>query len=370
MLLEVLMFEAGLQQSLLIGSAFLIVAYLIVVRYNRYKLLNEMIRKYPDPNIVLKNHDIAMEIYSNIFRKEFPLFARSSLEFALFKPFATPSVSKLLVSTREFLDHCSRRAEDTELILSEIIDPYPRIQNELRNNPNISGKEITKQYERREASIKRLNELHGKYPISNEDYLYTLVLFVAEPIRWINSWEWRKLDIREVNAIFRVWHEIGTKMNIKEIPDTLDEWYEIQKAYENTSVTYHPANWRCADPTIKHLGQRLPKFMLPVLYKILPCLLEDSECKAFGIDTASTVMNFIFNSLITVRALFIRYLCLPRNMYDLRTPFYPNKEGKYVPHYFVYKPAIYTEGYRIEELGPEKFMPKCPFSAALKEGKH
>lgn len=128
------------------------------------------------------------------------MFARSSLEFALFKPFATPSVSKLLVSTREFLDRCPRRAEDTELILSEIIDPYPRIQNELKNNPHISEKEIRKQYDRREASINRLNELHGKYPISNDDYLYTLVLFVTEPIRWINSWEWRKLDIREINV--------------------------------------------------------------------------------------------------------------------------------------------------------------------------
>lgn len=104
------------------------------------------------------------------------------------------------MSTREFLDRCPRRAEDTELILSEIIDAYPRIQNELKNNPCISEKDIRKQYDRREASINRLNELHGKYPISNDDYLYTLVLFVTEPIRWIDSWEWRKLDIREVNV--------------------------------------------------------------------------------------------------------------------------------------------------------------------------
>lgn len=118
----------------------------------------------------------------------------------MFKPFATPSVSKLLVSTREFMDRCPRRAEDTELILSEMLDAYPRIQNERRLNAHISEKDICKQYERRETSIKRLNELHGKYSISNEDYLYTLVLFVLEPIRWINSWEWRKLDIRETNA--------------------------------------------------------------------------------------------------------------------------------------------------------------------------
>ncbi|CAO3690843.1 unnamed protein product [Rhizopus stolonifer] len=207
--MDLLNFESC--SSIALSSALLMaVSYLAYVRHRRYNHLNRMIEKYPDPRVILENHDIAIEIYSDIFRKEFPLFARSSLEFALFKPFATPSVSKLLVSTREFLDRCPRRIEDTELILSEIIDPYPRIQNELLINPHISEKEILKQYERREASINRLNEIHGKYSISNEDYLYTLVLFVTESLRWLNSWEWRKLDIRETNVKCLLLHDMKT----------------------------------------------------------------------------------------------------------------------------------------------------------------
>jgi hypothetical protein len=93
---------------------------------------------------------------------------------------------------------------------------------------------------------------------------------------------------------------------------------------------------------------------------MLPCLLEDGECRAFGIKTSTSLTRLVFNSIVAVRALFIRCFCLPRHIYDLRTPFYPNKEGKYIPHYFVYNAPFYTEGYRIEELGPEKFMPKCP----------
>ncbi|KAG2234430.1 hypothetical protein BDF21DRAFT_357072 [Thamnidium elegans] len=360
MFLEIFIAESSMTDLIVMSTILSTLTYLCYVRYNRYKSLNKMIKKYPDPDVVLQDHDIAVEIYSNIFRKEFPLFARSSLEFALFKPFATPSVSKLLVSTRQFIDECPRRAEDTELILSEIIDAYPRIQNEMRHNPHLSQKDIKKQYERREASLNRLNELHGKYPISNDDYLYTLVLFVLEPIRWINSWEWRKLDIREINAIFKVWHEIGTKMLIKDIPDTLDEWIIIQKKYEIASVKYHPANWTCADPTIKHLGKKLPGFMLPLVYTVIPCLLEEGECKAFGISTPNYLIQRIFEITVYLRAVFIKYLCLPRDTFDLRTPFHANEHGKYVPHYFVYDPAIYKEGYRIEELGPEKFMPKCP----------
>lgn len=69
-----LLFITGTSVSglLLISIIFLVAGYLGYVRYHRYKFLNSIVNKYPDPNIVLQNHDIAMEIYSDIFRKEFP----------------------------------------------------------------------------------------------------------------------------------------------------------------------------------------------------------------------------------------------------------------------------------------------------------
>jgi hypothetical protein len=72
MILELLVADVSLKDSLFMGFGVLLVSYLAYVRYYRYRLLNNMIKKYPDPNIVLENHDIAMEIYSDIFRKEFP----------------------------------------------------------------------------------------------------------------------------------------------------------------------------------------------------------------------------------------------------------------------------------------------------------
>lgn len=140
-----------------------------------------------------------------------------------------PSVSKILVSTREFHRAPLRRAEDTELILSEIIDVYPRIQNELMANRPVSDTEKAKQRERSDMSLRRLNELHSKYPILNDDYLFTLALFVGEPIRWVNAFEWRKLDIREINAFFKVWYDIGLRMNIKGIPNTIEDLMAFKK---------------------------------------------------------------------------------------------------------------------------------------------
>lgn len=126
-----------------------------------------------------------------------------SLELALFKTFTVPSISKLLAGTNEFsggMEHSLRRTEDTALLLSELTEIHGRVQNQLEKNPTTPKKDIEYQQQRSLDSIERLNELHGKYPILNGDYLYTLALFVFEPISWINRFEWRQLDQREINV--------------------------------------------------------------------------------------------------------------------------------------------------------------------------
>jgi MFS family permease len=41
------------------------------------------------------------------------------------------------------------------------------------------------------AAIKRMNQMHGAYPISNDDKLYVLCTFVTMPIRWLDAYGWR-----------------------------------------------------------------------------------------------------------------------------------------------------------------------------------
>lgn len=161
------------------------------------------------------------------------VLARQSLELALFKTYTVPTISKLLCATGEFeKGKTAKRVEDTELILViyhekskgkkertitickklEISDAYPHIEEEKRTNRNASEEEIvSRQRHRASQALTRLNEIHGKYNILNGDFLYTLSLFILEPIRWINKYEWRQLDQREKN----VWKEqsIGTGRN-------------------------------------------------------------------------------------------------------------------------------------------------------------
>jgi hypothetical protein len=57
--------------------------------------------------------------------------------------------------------------------------------------------------DRRARALARMNFLHSHYPILNDDFLYTLSVFVVTPQRWIEKYEWRPLTELEiaVNAL-------------------------------------------------------------------------------------------------------------------------------------------------------------------------
>ena len=52
----------------------------------------------------------------------FPWDTEKALEFALFRTFAVPSISKLLSETGEFRKRPRKRYDDTELIMYEILE--------------------------------------------------------------------------------------------------------------------------------------------------------------------------------------------------------------------------------------------------------
>lgn len=90
---------------------------------------------------------------------------------------------------------------NTSCTQSEMVDPYAHIEIEKRKQSNVDIDKIeAEQRGRAKTAIERLNEIHGKYDILNGDYLYTLSLFIRQPIQWINRYGWRKLDPLEENV--------------------------------------------------------------------------------------------------------------------------------------------------------------------------
>ena len=54
--------------------------------------------------------------------------------------------------------------------------------------------------ERHAKALARMNWLHSRYNISNDDMLYTLSVFVTSPDKWLGLYDWRGLTELEVSV--------------------------------------------------------------------------------------------------------------------------------------------------------------------------
>src|SRR3954469_11876929 len=131
---------------------------------------------------------------------DFSFDTTRALEFALFRAFCVPRIARLLDATGEFRARAQKRYDDTDIIVSELME---------HGYDSDRGK----------RALRRMNQLHGRFAISNDDFLYVLSTFIFEPIRWNERFGWRRMCETERLAMFHFWREVGRRMNIKDIPD-------------------------------------------------------------------------------------------------------------------------------------------------------
>ena len=94
--------------------------------------------------------------------------------------------------------------------------------------------------------------------------------------------------------------------------------------------------------------------------RLLPSMLGACDVEAFQLPyRENPVLTALLQTIFGIRATVTKYLFLPRTSFLTRNPFYPNEKGRYIPNFFKYNPSPYAEGYKIEEFGPLKFLPKA-----------
>ena len=226
----------------------------------------------------MTNED-AFLIQLRIAELDFPFTFEKSLQFALFRTYGIPSISKLLVQTNQFSEArtATKRYADTTVLVAEFLGYHP-------TNP------------RSVEAIARMNYIHSQYQkpgktnIKDDDLLYTLALFAGEPIRWIDQYEWRKLEDFEKCAIGTFWKAIGDAMGIGYqnlrsgteggTPWTdglqwLDELNEWSVKYEEKYMVPDKNNQKTAEQTVAILLYNLPKSAKPYGRKIVSALMDD-----------------------------------------------------------------------------------------------
>jgi hypothetical protein len=248
---------------------------------------------------------------------EFPFDTTRALEFALFRTFAVPSISALLARTGEFERRAQKRYDDTDIIVSEML-------------------EWGYDSDRGKRAITRMNQLHGRFKIAIDDFRYVLSTFIFEPIRWNARFGWRPMCQQERLAMFYFWREIGRRMNIADLPEDYDAFESFNRDYERQRFRHAETNQRVGAATVTMFAGWGPRLFAPVVRLAIYALLDDALIKSFGFPQPSPGMRSLVAAMLRLRGRLVRFLPArrePRLRTAMARPTYP-------------------AGYRIESLGP------------------
>jgi hypothetical protein len=222
---------------------------------------------------------------------EFAFDITRALELALFHTYASPRISELLARTGQFERHGQQRYDDTSLLISWFMQEG--VDSELGRR-----------------AIEHMNRLHGFYHIPNDDYLFVLSTFVFYPVQWVNRYGWRRLTPGEERAFFLFFREVGRRMHLHDLPDTVAELRAFTDAYEKKHFRYTESNRRIADATVKIVQGWFPGFLRPAVQPVFAALISEPPRQAFGYRCPPRWFRALIQGALHLRKLLLRYVTL------------------------------------------------------------
>ena len=219
---------------------------------------------------------------------EFPFDTTRSLEFALFRTYCVPGISGLLDSTCEFVKHPQKRYDDTDVIVSELME---------WGYENGRGAQ----------ALARMNRIHGHFNIANEHFVYVLSTFIFEPIRWNARFGWRTMCEQEKLAFFYFWREVGKRMGMHAIPETYKDCERFNIEYERQNFRYADSNARIGAATRDLFVSWVPAPLRPVVRHVIYALLDEPVRLAFGFPNALPGLRSAVVGALKLRAVALRF---------------------------------------------------------------
>jgi hypothetical protein len=250
-------------------------------------------------------------------RVDFPFDTTRALELALFRTFGVPSISALLHRTGEFERRAQKRYDDTDIIVSELTE---------------HGYDS----DRGRAALARMNAIHGRFKIANEDSLYVLSTFVFEPIRFNARFGWRLMTAKEMVALFHFWRAVGERMGIRDIPERYQDFERFSAAYEARRYFFTEANHAVGVATVNLFAGWFPRPLHGLVRQAIYALLDAPARRAFGFPDANPVIAALVLAAMKVRAAALRVWPRRRRPLLRSAMTHPS----------------YPKGYQIETLGP------------------
>ncbi|MCW2771165.1 MAG: hypothetical protein JWR27_2598 [Aeromicrobium sp.] len=248
---------------------------------------------------------------------EFPWDSQQALSFALFRTYAVPSIGRLLHDTGEFTGAVQKRHDDTALLLETIA---------AEGLETDTGR----------AGVRRMNQMHGSYDISNDDMRYVLATFVVTPVRWIERYGWRRGTAAEKLATVRYYQRLGRLMGIRDVPADYQGFADLMDAYERETYVFDARARAVADSTLDLFVTFYPRPLRPAMRRFSIALLDDHLREAFAYPRPSPLVVRMAHASLVARGRFVRLLPPRRKPKLLRD---------------THRIRSYPGGFMIEKLG-------------------
>lgn len=247
----------------------------------RYDILKRVLQLDPKED--------CQEITYLVGAYEYPWLIKKSLEFALFRTYAVPHTSRILDASGQFAQHGQKRYDDTTLMLAGLAE---------KGYDSDYGKTV----------IATMNYLHGRWNLKNEDMLYVLSTFVFEPIRWHRKYGWRKPTQHENLANFHFWREVGIRMKIDNIPESIEEYEQFNIEHEKKHIRYDDANRIIGGATVDLFVNWYPAFIRPLVREVILSFMDDPLLNAMGFKKPHSSIRWVAHTGLKMMGFAMRFM--------------------------------------------------------------
>lgn len=256
------------------------------------------------------------EIFKQMATQELGWEHRFGLSLAFYRIFAVPRMAKLLAYTGNIQARPVKRMYDTGLLMYDLSYHGP---------DHARGREV----------IRKLNTMHRRWQIEDEDYRYVLASLVVVPIRFMDEFGWRHptAQDREANVLF--YQRVGELMAIRDIPSTYEEFERFFDEYEAEHLAPSDDGRSLMNATKPVAEDWFPGSLTFLADPLTRVLLGEDLARCLGQQPAPLWARSLVRAALTVRGTALRVAPILR--IPLITPGDPV--------------GPYQDGYTLDDLG-------------------
>ncbi|WBB81252.1 oxygenase MpaB family protein [Micromonospora sp. WMMD882] len=285
---------------------------------NRYANLTRIRALHPE-----RDH---LAIYQTMLRHEFPWDMKLGLNLAFNRSFSVPAIAAVHTATGELTERTQQRIDDTGLLMYEMV---------LNGFDQPRGRD----------ALRRVNQIHRPYDISNDAYRYVLGCLVVIPTRWLRRYGWRRPCCHERAATHVFYRELGRRMGITDIPGSYEEFETWFDAHDATHLQPNDDAAAIERATRTLMLSRIPRPLAPLGDALVSAMYDAPLRRATRVDTPAWPVRAGLHAALRTRARLQRWFGTPRT----EPLFADGITTRSYPH-----------GYEISQLGPRQDQTPAP----------